>query len=108
MMDSPTRELSGPAPSTASPTVNEIIETVIRLLAEERGQPSEVVRAELEAAGTELPIDSLRLMEILTRVEQEFGVEVPPDLNSARSMCSIRAFAELIQTACTTANRIPS
>ena len=57
------------------------------------------MREELEEGGWELPIDSLRIVEILTRVEQEFGVEVPADVDSARSMRSVRAFAEVVLAA---------
>jgi acyl carrier protein len=94
--------------SVTSPTVEEVVDVVVRLLADERGESEADVRDELEEGGWELPIDSLRLVEILTRVEQELDVEVPAEVDSARSMCSVRAFAEVVQAACTTGDRSPS
>ncbi len=91
--------------STISPTVDEIIGVVVRLLAEERGESEADVRDELEDGGWEMPIDSLRIVEILTRVEQEYDVEVPADIDSARSMRSVRAFAEVVAAACTPSDR---
>jgi acyl carrier protein len=88
-----------------APSVEQIIDVVVRLLAEERGQQEAEVRDDLEDGGWELPIDSLRIVEILTRVEQEFGVEVPADVDSARSMRSVRSFAEVIQAAVITDER---
>ncbi|OKI64330.1 acyl carrier protein [Micromonospora sp. CB01531] len=92
----------------ASPTVAEIVDVVVRLLADECGMSEADVRDELEEGGWELPIDSLRIVEILTRVEQDFDVEVPADVDSARSMRSVRAFAEVVRAACTTSDRSPS
>lgn len=91
--------------SVTGPTVEGIVDVVVRLLAEESGEPEADVRDELEEGGWELPIDSLRIVEILTRVEQEFDVEVPADVDSARAMRSVRAFAEVVETACTRADR---
>jgi acyl carrier protein len=82
------------------PTVEQIVDVVVRLLAVERGESETEVREKLEEGGHELPIDSLRLVEILTRIKQELGVEVPANVNSARSMRSVHAFAEVIQAAC--------
>jgi acyl carrier protein len=93
--------------SVTGPTVEQIIDVVVRLLAVERGESEAEVREELEEGGAELPIDSLRLVEILTRIKQELGVEVPANVNSARSMRSVHAFAEVIQAACS-GDRSPS
>ncbi|MFG3643582.1 acyl carrier protein [Micromonospora sp. NPDC047762] len=94
--------------SLADPTVEAIVDVVVRLLAEERGESEADVREELVEGGWELPIDSLRLVEILVRLEQELEVEVPADLESARSMRSVRAFAEVVLAACTTGDRSPT
>ncbi|WIM99967.1 acyl carrier protein [Actinoplanes oblitus] len=91
--------------SVTGPTVDEIVGVIVRLLAEERGEQAADVRDALEEGGWELPIDSLRIVEILTRVEQEFGVEVPADVDSARAMRSVRDFAQVVMTACTTGDR---
>ncbi|GIE90738.1 acyl carrier protein [Actinoplanes regularis] len=91
--------------SITGPTVEEIVDVIVRLLADEQGEPEADVRDALEEGGWELPIDSLRIVEILTRVEQEFGVEVAPDVDSARSMRSVRDFAQVVRTACTIGDR---
>lgn len=92
----------------AGPTVEQIVDVVVRLLADERGESEADVRDELEEGGWELPIDSLRIVEILTRVQKELDVEVPADVDSARSMRSVRAFAEVVRAACATSKRSPS
>ncbi|TCB94448.1 acyl carrier protein [Micromonospora zingiberis] len=94
--------------SLTGPTVETIIGVVVRLLADERGESEADVRDELAEGGWELPIDSLRLVEILVQLEQELGVEVPADVESARSMRSVRAFAEVVLAACTTSDGSPS
>jgi acyl carrier protein len=91
--------------STTGPTVEQIVDVVVRLLADERGEPEAEVRDTLEEGGWEMPIDSLRIVEILTRVQQELDVEVPADVDSARSLRSVRAFAEVVQAACATSDR---
>jgi len=90
---------------TAVPTVDQIIDVVVRLLAQDEGRPEADVRDDLLEGGAELPIDSLRIVEILTRVEQEYDVEIAPDVDSARSLRSVRAFAELVESACTIGDR---
>lgn len=89
----------------AVPSVDEIVNVVVRLLADERGEPEADVRDELEEEGWELPIDSLRIVEILARLERELDVEVPADVDSARSMRSVRDFAGVVQAALTTGDR---
>ena len=89
----------------AGPTVEQIIDVVVGLLADERGQSEADVRDDLEEGGWELPIDSLRIVEILARVQREFGVEIPADVDSARALRSVRAFAEVVESVCTTSDR---
>nr|WP_221382989.1 acyl carrier protein [Actinoplanes polyasparticus] len=91
--------------SVTGPTVDEIVDVVVRLLALERGQEEAEVREELEEGGAELPIDSLRIVEILTRLEQELGVEIPADVDSARAMRSVRDFATIVRDAVVTGDR---
>ena len=86
--------------SATGPTVEEIIGVVVRLLAAESGASEADVRNELQEGGWEMPIDSLRIVEILTQVEQQFGVEVPAEVDSARATRSVRAFAEIVQAPC--------
>ncbi|PWR11826.1 hypothetical protein DKT69_25695 [Micromonospora sicca] len=92
----------------ASPTVEAIVDVIIRLLAEERGESEADVRDALEEQGWEMPIDSLRIVEILVKVEDEFGVEVPADVDSARSTRSVRAFADVVRLACAVEERSQS
>jgi acyl carrier protein len=94
--------------SVTGPTVEAIVDVVVSLLAEERGESEADIRDELEAGGWEMPIDSLRLVEILTRVEEAFDVEIPADTESARSMRSVHAFAEVVLAACTPGDRSPT
>src|SRR5687767_911097 len=87
------------------PTMERIVDVIVRLLAQDRGEPEADIRDELLEGGWEMPIDSLLLMAILAAVEDEFGVEVPPDENTARSMRSVHAFADAVLTACITGDR---
>jgi acyl carrier protein len=89
----------------AAPTVDQIVDVIVRLLATERGRSEADVRDELEEGGWEMPIDSLRIVEILARVNQEYGVEVPANVDSARSMRSVRDFAQVVRDACTIGDR---
>ncbi|MET8152062.1 acyl carrier protein [Actinoplanes sp. NPDC049668] len=91
--------------SVTGPTLDEIVDVVVRLLALERGQEEAEIREELEEGGAELPIDSLRLVEILTRLEQELGVEIPADVDSAKAMRSVRDFATIVRDAVVTGDR---
>lgn len=91
--------------TVTGPTVDQIVDVVIRLLAQDRGEAEADVRDELEEQGREMPIDSLLLMAVLAAVETEFGVEVPPDANTARAMRSVRTFADAVLYACTTGDR---
>jgi acyl carrier protein len=77
-------------------TVSHVIDVVVQLLAEERQEAEADTRAWLEEAGREMPIDSLLIVEILARVEDEFGVRIPADADAARSMRSVRMFAETV------------
>ncbi len=89
----------------AAPTVDQIVDVIVRLLATERGRSEADVRDELEEGGWEMPIDSLRIVEILARVNQEYGVEIPANVDSARSMRSVRDFAQAVRNACTIGDR---
>lgn len=80
-------------------TAAEIAEIVIVLLAEVRGVPPGVLRAELEAAGSQLPVDSVLIAEILTRVEDVCGVRVDVDAEAARSTRSVVTFARTVYQA---------
>jgi acyl carrier protein len=79
--------------------VSDVIDIVVRLLAEERQESEADIRVWLEEAGPDMPIDSLLIVEILARVEEECGVRIPADADAARSMRSVRTFAEAVVAA---------
>lgn len=80
-------------------TVGHVIDVVVRLLAEERKEPEGDTRTWLEQAGPGMPIDSLLIVEILARVQEECRVRIPAEADAARSMRSVQTFAETVVTA---------
>jgi acyl carrier protein len=82
-----------------TPTVvgaEEVVDVVVDLLAEVEGRPVSEVMAELAVSGPNLLIDSLRIVEILTRVEERYGVCLPADPVIARSTRSVLSFARAV------------
>lgn len=78
-------------------TADEVIEVVIEVLAAAEERRPEEVMAELTATGgPELVIDSLRIVEILTRVEERFEVHLPASPAIARSTRSVLTFAQAV------------
>jgi acyl carrier protein len=69
---------------------------VVDLLAEVEGRPVSEVMAELVVSEPDLLIDSLRVVEILTRVEERYGVSLPADPVIARSTRSVLSFAQAV------------
>jgi acyl carrier protein len=80
-------------------TVGDIAEIVIGFLAVEQGVSACALRAELEAAGPQLPVDSLLVAEVLTRVEDACGVRIHVDAEAARSTRSVLTFARTVHKA---------
>jgi acyl carrier protein len=80
-------------------TVEEIAGIVIGLLADKAGVPADQMRADLEATGPGLPVDSVLIAEILSRVEEACGARVPADAEAARSTGSVMALARTVQKA---------
>jgi acyl carrier protein len=69
---------------------------ILELLGEElKTEPGELGQR-LSAAGADMPIDSLIMVEILVRVETRFGVRVAETAPTARALRSVCGFAELI------------
>lgn len=81
---------------TPTLTREEIISFTIRLLALEQGVTEDELSADLEAAGPQLPIDSIKVTEVLARVEERYGVKIAASVPAARSMRSLQAFADRI------------
>ena len=80
-------------------SVDEIADIVIGLLAEQAGIPEDQMRAQLEAAGPGLPVDSVLIAEVLSRVEEVCGARIPADAEAARSTGSVMAFARTVHKA---------
>jgi len=87
---------AGGALTTTIPTSEEITLLIIELLAELQERDPSEIQAELVDGGPELPIDSLLIVEILTRVEGHFGISIPADATAARSTRSVRAFTRTV------------
>ncbi|MEV0478355.1 phosphopantetheine-binding protein [Streptomyces prunicolor] len=68
----------------------------MEFLAELQDRDPDELRMELEEAGEELPVDSILIVEILTRIEERYGISVPADEEAARSTRSVRTFATII------------
>ena len=82
--------------ASKSLTVDEIADIVIGLLAEKAGVPADQMRAELEAAGTDLPVDSVLIVEVLAKVGEACGARIPANAETARSTGSVMAFARTV------------
>ncbi|MFI0766149.1 acyl carrier protein [Streptomyces sp. NPDC021218] len=76
--------------------MDEITSVVIGFLAEHEGVSPDELRAELEQGGRELPVDSLLVVEILTRIEERYHVAIPADREAAQATRSVRAFATAV------------
>lgn len=86
----------GEALSTVTPDIDDIVSVVIEFLAELQDRTAAEVRSELEQEGAELPVDSLLIVEILTRVEERYSIAIPADRESAQATRSARAFAHAV------------
>ncbi|MEU0651110.1 acyl carrier protein [Streptomyces albogriseolus] len=78
------------------PSLEDIVTVVVEFLAELQDREPDELRMELEEAGEELPVDSILIVEILTRIEERYGISVPADEEAARSTRSVRTFATTI------------
>jgi acyl carrier protein len=76
--------------------VEEIEDLAIELLARRAGREPEDLRRDLEERGSDLPIDSLLLVEIVAEVQKRCGVVIPPTPANAFNLRSVRRFAELV------------
>ena len=85
--------------TTRTLAVSEIAEIVIGFLAAESGIPASQLRADLEAAGPELPVDSLLVVEVLVKVEDACRVRLEISEEVARSTRSVMTFARAIHGA---------
>ena len=86
------------ATTTDTLTVDDIADIVIGFLAAESDVPADQLRAELEAAGEGLPVNSLLVVEVLTKVEAACSVRLPVTKAVAMSTRSVLAFAWTIRS----------
>jgi len=82
------------APPQTTPTETEIAELIIELLANLMHKDPDDLRAELEAKGTGMPVDSLDLFDVLVEFRQRTGLKIPKRKLRRRTMRSVSAFAE--------------
>jgi acyl carrier protein len=80
-------------------TTSDVVSAVIEALAVREDKSPEELRAELEVAGRELPIDSILIAEVLTDIEAKYQVHITADAEAARSTRSVWAFAATVQRA---------
>jgi acyl carrier protein len=69
---------------------------IIELIAQDNGQAAADVLEELSAAGEHLPVDSLLAAEVLARVEEQCGVDLPTTAETAKALRSVRSFAQAV------------
>jgi acyl carrier protein len=78
-------------------SLDEIIDLIVDLLAQDAGRDSQELRRELEELGETLPVDSLLAAEVLTRVESAVGVSLPATTETARALRSVQTFAVAVR-----------
>ena len=74
----------------------DIEDLTIELLAEEAKCSPGEMRQWLEELGDELPIDSILLVEVVVRVEERCGVQLPTTAETVRILRSVRDFAVMV------------
>lgn len=67
----------------------------MNMLAEVLERDATELRRELEDRGTEMPIDSLHAVEVIVRLEEQYGVELD-DREAGAAMRSVTALARHI------------
>ncbi|WP_327591527.1 acyl carrier protein [Streptomyces chartreusis] len=82
--------------NTDTPSTDDITSVVIDFLAEHEGVTPDELRSELGHGGRELPVDSLLVVEILTRIEERYQVAIPADREAAQATRSVQAFAAAV------------
>ncbi|OZE43210.1 hypothetical protein CH259_00430 [Rhodococcus sp. 05-2254-4] len=74
-------------------------DSIINAIALDNDEDPDELRAELEAAGLDLPIDSLLAVEVLATIEKLYGVSLKLNGETAKAMKSVTAFATLVLAA---------
>lgn len=78
------------------PSVTEIVDVIIDLLAQDAHRDPVELRRELEALGEQLPVDSVLAVEVLARIEDRYGVTLPATVEASRNLRSVRRFADAV------------
>lgn len=78
-------------------TEDDIEWLIIELIAQENGQDAADLLEELSLAGEHLPVDSLLAAEVLARVQEQCGVELPTDAETAKALRSVKSFAQAVR-----------
>jgi acyl carrier protein len=79
-------------------TLHQVEAAIIQLLSEdeEMGLSPEELREHLKGRGPELPIDSVLAAEVLPALEEQFGVRLPADFQTAHNLRSVRRLARQV------------
>jgi len=80
----------------AGPSQAEVEALILELLARAVGADVDSLRAELLGRGSEMPFDSVVLVEFVVELEKRYGVTVPHTTAAAQSLGSVSSFARLI------------
>lgn len=77
-------------------TREEIEWLILELIAEDNEWVAAELLDELAAAGDHLPVDSLLAAEVLARVQEKVGIELPTTAETARALRSVKTFAQAV------------
>ncbi len=83
--------------------LTEIETLILELLAEDAGRPMADLRAELLERGEMMPVDSLLAAEVVARIQERVGVELPATAETAKALRSVRTFAVAVHDLVTAA-----
>lgn len=75
---------------------DDIERLIVELIAQDNGQAAADLLKELSAAGEHLPVDSLLAAEVLARVQQQCGIELPTSAETAMALRSVKTFAQAV------------
>ena len=77
-------------------TKDDIEWLIVELLAQDAGLEAADLWEELSGLGADMPVDSLLAAEVLARVQQQVGVELPTTAETARALQSVKTFAAAV------------
>ncbi|HEY0888664.1 MAG TPA: acyl carrier protein [Nocardioides sp.] len=77
----------------------EIEQLIVELLADDRGMDTHDLWEELNDLGVTMPVDSLLAVEIVVRLEQQLGIDLPTTADTTKALRSVKTFAEAVWNA---------